>query len=69
LEKLVVHRPPQSRAPHGSQYLTGRNGDRGNAGMLAAAGYNFGLFLRSPARLLSAPVKTLFAAPSRAQIA
>jgi len=30
---------------------------------------NFGLFLRWPARLLSAPIKTLFAAPSRAQIA
>ena len=49
------HRPRQGRAPHGSpDYLKGREGDRINAAVLAAAGYNFSLLIRWLAALLRA---------------
>ena len=39
------HRPSQSRAPYGRNYLAHRRGDAANA-VLAAAGYNFRRLIR-----------------------
>ena len=48
----------------GRNYLKGREGDRINT-VMAAAGYNFSLFLHWLERLLRALIRALLAAPSR----
>jgi IS5 family transposase len=67
VEPVIGHLKAEHRL--GRNYLKGRDGDRINA-VLAAAGYNFGLFLlRWLAMLLRALIWALFAEPPPIQIA
>jgi IS5 family transposase len=66
VEPVIGHTKAEHRL--GRNYLKGRDGDRNNA-VLAAAGYNFSLLLRWPARLLRALVRMLFPEPLSTQTA